>query len=327
MNYLEIINAKAKNPNYILREFDENLAKIMDYGYDMEDRTGTGCRYLPGITTTIDISERVPIPTLRATKWKSMLAEYLWFLTGSDRISDLRNMGSKVWDAWEKPEWAKSKGLVEDSIGYGYGPNLVNYGAEFNNHFNGNYIQDQKYRGGFNQVDHVINLLKTNPNSRRILWSFFRPDKQGPENVVLDPCHLIYQFIPEPSMKEKNDGAPILNQSWEWNTLPRLSCVVYIRSNDMFVGALSTNLQGAAFYTYMLAQQCGFIPSKLIVISAHAHIYKDHFPFVEEYLGREEVNSPILKLNKKESIYDYILDDFELDDYNPLERMKIPISV
>lgn len=301
MNYLEIINAKAKNPNYILRQFDENLAKIMDEGYDMEDRTGTGCRYLPGITTTIDISERVPVPTLRATKWKSMLAEYLWFLTGSGRISNLRNkFGSKVWDSWQKSEWAKSKGLPEDSIGYGYGPNLIQYGFNISNSLD--WTPE-----GFNQVDHVINLLKTNPNSRRILWSFFRPDKQGPENVVLDPCHLIYQFIPEPNRK--------------------LSCCVYIRSNDMFVGALSTNLQGAAFYTYMLGQICGFTPSKLIVMSAHAHIYKNHFPYIEKYLSREEVNSPILELEKANSIYDYTLDNFELTDYNPHPSMKVPISV
>lgn len=298
MNYLEIVKNKEKNPNYILRNFDENLARIMDEGYDMEDRTGTGCRYLPGIVTTVDISERVPVPTLRATKWKSMLAEYLWFLTGSDRISVLRNnFSSKVWDAWEKPEWAESKGLVEDSIGYGYGPNLIHYGADFHDENN----------NGFNQIDHVINLLKTNPNSRRILFSFFRPDKQGPENTVLDPCHLIYQFIPEPNKK--------------------LTCCVYIRSNDMFVGALSTNLQGAAFYTHMIGQQTGFSPSKLIVMSAHAHIYKNHFPFIEDYLSRKETNSPILKLNKKDSIYSYALEDFELVDYKPLEKMKIPISV
>jgi len=300
MKYLDIINAKEKNPNYILREFDENLAKIMDNGYDMEDRTGTGCRYLPGIVTNIDISERVPVPTLRATKWKSMLAEYLWFLTGSDKISDLQKMGSKVWDSWAKPEWSRSHGLEEDSIGYGYGPNLVKYGYNISN------TMDHTPEG-FNQVDHVVNLLKTNPNSRRILWSFFRPDKQGSDNTVLDPCHLIYQWIPEPNR--------------------RLSCCVYVRSNDMFVGALSTNLQGAAFYTYMLSQICGFTPSKLIVMSAHAHCYNNHFSFIEEYLGRKEVNSPILKLNRKESIYDYNLDDFELDDYNPLEKMKIPISV
>lgn len=311
MNYKQILANKPKNPNYILREFDENLAKIIDDGYDMEDRTGVGCRYLPGITTTIDISERVPVPTLRATKWRAMLAEYLWFLTGSDRISDLRNkFGSKVWDSWEKPDWANSKGLPEDSIGYGYGPNLIHFNGVVNSKSTRQLIgkrPDLNNNFGFNQIDHIINLLRTNPNSRRILFSFFRPDKQGEENVVLDPCHLIYQFIPEPNRK--------------------LSCCVYIRSNDMFVGALSTNLQGAAFYTYMIGQQTGFTPSKLIVMSAHAHCYSNHFEDIKEYLSRNEVDSPILKLNKRDSIYDYDLDDFSLEEYNPHPAIKVKVAV
>jgi thymidylate synthase len=311
MNYLEILRNVKPNPNYLLRSFDENLARIIDEGYDMEDRTGVGCRYLPGIVTTLDISERVPVLTKRATKWKSMLAEYLWFLTGSDRISDLETkFNSKVWNLWKKPEWARSKKLPEDSIGYGYGPNLIHFGADLNSEANRQLIEkrpDLKNYFGFNQIDHVINLLRTNPNSRRILFSFFRPDKQGSENTVLDPCHLIYQFIPEPNNK--------------------LSCCVFIRSNDFFVGAGSTNLQGAAFYTHMIGQQTGFTPSKLIVISAHAHVYHNHFDAAKEYLSREEVNSPILKLNKKESIYDYTLDDFELEDYNPLPRIKVEIAV
>ena len=239
---------KPKNEKYILRGFDENLYKVLKYGHDMVDRTGVGCRYLPGITTEIDISERVPVPTLRATKWKSMLAEYLWFLTGSDRISDLEKMGSKVWNYWKNPVWATNNNLPADSIGYGYGPNLINFGGSLHDD-NGKYIDDVKNRGGFNQIDYIIGLLKSNPDSRRIMFSFFRPDKHL---CVLPPCHQTYQFIPEPNN--------------------RLSCVVYIRSNDLFVGALSTNLQGAAFYTYMIGQQTGFHPNKLIVCSAHAHI-------------------------------------------------------
>lgn len=303
--FKEIVEKKTKNPNYILREFDYNLAKILDDGYDMDDRTGVGCRYLPGIVTNIDISERVPVPTLRGTKWKAMLAEYLWFLTGSDRISDLRNnFGSKVWDAWEPNSKKLTEGGPEDSIGYGYGPNLIHYGQKIRPARSGRTLEENP---GFNQIDHVINLLRNEPNSRRILFSFFRPDKQGSSNVVLDPCHLIYQFIPEPNKK--------------------LSCCVYIRSNDMFVGALSTNLQGAAFYTYMISQQTGFTPSKLIVMSAHAHCYSNHFDGIKTYLEREEVNSPILKLNQRNSIYDYTLEDFELEDYNPHPSIKVAIAV
>lgn len=282
---------------YILENFDDNLKRVLNHGYDMMDRTGVGCRYLPGITTEIDISERVPVPTRRKTSWKSMLKEYLWFLTGSDNINDLANMGSKVWEPWRDNKWAIKNGFEEGSIGYGYGPNLIRYGADITN----------KEDKGFNQIDHVINLLRNDPNSRRILFSFFRPDKQGSKNVKLDCCHLIYQFIVEPNN--------------------RLTCVMFQRSNDAFIGNLSTNLQGAAFYTYMIAQQVGMTPSKLIHCGAHFHIYHNHLDAVYEYLYREKPNSPILNLSKKNSIYEYTSDDFTLEDYNPLPPIKLDVAV
>lgn len=281
---------------YVLEEFDKNLELVLNDGYDIIDRTGIGCRFLPGIKTTIDISDRVPVPTRRKTSWKSMLNEYLWFLTGSDNIKDLQKMGSRVWDSWDNEQWCQDNGFFNGSIGYGYGPNLIRYGADIND----------KWDFGFNQIDYVINELKNKPNSRRILFSFWRPDKVGESNVRLEPCHLIYQFI--------------VNKD-------KLTCVVYQRSSDMFVGNLSTNLQGATFYTYMIAQQVGLIPDKLIHISGHAHIYHNHFDSVKEYLSREKPNSPILLLNKKSSIYDYTSDDFTLFDYSPLKSIKVDVAV
>lgn len=281
---------------YVLDNFDSNLELVLNSGYDMVDRTGIGCRYLPGITSTIDISQRVPVPTRRQTAWKSMLKEYLWFLTGSSNIKDLQAMGSKVWNPWYDPEWAQSNGFEDGSIGYGYGHNLIKYGADLS-----------KGESGFNQIDHILNLLKNDPFSRRILFSFFRPDKQGPKNVKLDCCHLIYQFIVEPNN--------------------RLSCVVYQRSSDAFIGNLSTNLQGAAFYTYMIAQQVGMKPSKLIHCSGHFHIYHNHLEGLREYLGRPKPPSPILHLKGAPSIYDYGPDNFVLEDYNPLGPIKLEVAV
>jgi thymidylate synthase len=106
-----------------------------------------------------------------------------------------------------------------------------------------------------------------------------------------------------------------------------LNCIVYARSTDAFVGALSTNLQGASFYTYMIAQQVGMNPKKLIFNSGHFHIYINHIPFVKEYLLRPIVDSPILVLNKKNSIYDYTSDDFSLIEYEPLDKMNVPIAI
>lgn len=300
---IENYNLIRNNKDYVLMEFDLNLKRVLDYGYEMSDRTGTGTKFLPFISTQIDISERVPVPTRRRTNWKSMLKEYLWFLTGSDKISDLEKMGSKVWNPWKNEEWAKENNFEPTSIGYGYGPNLIHCGGDINNLCE---------NPGVNQIDYVINELKTNPNSRRILFSFWRGDKVQKKDVFLNCCHIIYHFIVTP------------NESGE---MVDLNCCVYARSTDAFVGALSTNLQGAAFYTYMIAQQVGMNPCKINFISGNFHIYNNHIPLVEEYLNRPIVSSPKLILNKKYSIYDYSADDFVLEDYNPLGKMEVPISV
>lgn len=288
---------------YVLKDFDLNLQKVLDQGYKMMDRTGKGVLYLPNVTTEVDISERVPVPTKRETNWKSMLKEYLWFLTGSDKIDDLNKMGSKVWDLWRDEDWAVSNGFNPSSIGYGYGPNLIHCGGD---------LKDLSNNPGFNQIDYIINELKINPNSRRILFSFWRGDKILKSDVSLNCCHLIYQFIVTPdSNGEMKD----------------LNCCVYARSTDAFVGALSTNLQGAAFYTYMIGQQVGMNPKKLFFTSGHFHIYLDHIELVKEYLSRPLVNSPKLILRKKGSMYEYTADDFVLNDYFPLEKMKVPVAV
>lgn len=291
------------NPKYILMDFDHKLEHVLRNGYDMMDRTGVGVRYLPGISTKMDISKRVPVPVRRGTNWTSMLKEYLWFLTGSDNIDDLNKMGSKVWDYWRDDNFTTNGGFKTGSIGYGYGPNLIHFGGDLNN---------LEADPGVNQIEYVLDQLKTNPTSRRILFTFWRADKLGKYDVKLPPCHHTYQFVAEPD--ENGD-------------LTRLSCFMYARSTDAFVGALTTNLQGAAFYTHMIAQQVGMKPHTLTFASGHFHIYHNHIPFVEEYLARDIPVSPLLKLNMRDSIYDYTVEDFALDEYHPLERMKIPIAV
>jgi thymidylate synthase len=288
---------------YVLKDFDDKLREVLDCGYETKDRTGVGVKYIPGVRVEVDISERLPIPTRRKTNWKSMLKEYLWFLTGSSKIEDLNDMGSKVWDFWRDDDWAFKNGFPKSSIGYGYGPNLIHCGGDLN---------DLANKPGVNQIDYVINELKENPNSRRILFDFWRGDKASKQDVVLNCCHLIYQFVVTP------------NKNGCFNDL---NCIVYARSTDAFVGALSTNLQGASFYTYMIAQQVGMNPKSLIFNSGHFHIYLNHISFVEDYLSRPIVNSPILNLNKKSSMYQYTVDDFSLIDYNPLDKMNVPVAI
>jgi len=292
-----------RNPNYVLWNFDDNLEKVINTGFNLKDRTGAGCKVLPGILSTIDISNRIPVPTRRATSWKSMLKEYLWMLTGSHNINDLNKMGSKVWDYWKDDKFTTENNLPQGSIGYGYGFNLLHFGGD---------IYNVEQNPGFNQLDYVVNELKNNKTSRRILFMFYRPDKSDSKSCKLPCCHCAYQFIPE---EDKNGNLTLLN------------CCVYQRSSDAYVGNLSTNLQGAAFITYMLAQQSDMIPNKLFHFSANFHAYNNHIPLIKEYLNREAPNSPILKLNKRNSIYEYTADDFILEDYNPQPKQNVPISV
>ena len=145
---LEQRKKQRRNPNYILWDFDDNLEKVINHGFDLKDRTGTGCKVLPGILSTIDISKRVPVPTRRATVWKSMLKEYLWFIKGSHNINDLNAMGSKVWDFWKDDNWTTANHFEQGSIGYGYGFNLLHFVCD---------IHDIENNPVFNQLyDFVI---------------------------------------------------------------------------------------------------------------------------------------------------------------------------
>lgn len=294
---------KERNKNYVLWNFDDNLEKVINTGFNLKDRTGTGCKVLPGILTTVDISERIPVLTRRATSWKSMLKEYLWFLTGSHNINDLNKMGSKVWDFWKDDKFTSENNLPQGSIGYGYGFNLLHFGGD---------IHNIDKNPGFNQLDYVVNELKNNRSSRRILFIFYRPDKSDSKSVKIPSCHVVYQFIPEED---------------ETGELTKLNCCVFQRSSDAYVGMGSTNLQGASFLTYMLAQQCNMTPNKLFHFSANFHAYNNHIQLIKEYLNREAPNSPILKLNKRNSIYEYTADDFILEDYTPQPKQIVPISV
>ncbi|MDC0948928.1 thymidylate synthase [Gammaproteobacteria bacterium] len=294
---------RQRNPDYVLWDFDDNLRRVIDEGFDVLDRTGVGCRVLTGITSKIEISDRIPVPTRRATAWRAMLKEYLWFISGSHSIDDLTATGSKVWEPWRDDEFCRANGFPDGSIGYGYGFNLLHFGGE---------IADQAQQPGFNQLDYVINTLRNDPASRRILFIFYRPDRADAANVKLPACHVAYQFVPRPNA----DGA-----------LTILDCCVYQRSSDAFVGNLSTNLQGAAFLTWMIAQQVGMTAGTLSHFSANFHVYHNHLSLVDEYLTRSAPNSPRLTLAPRDSIYDYRAEDFELDDYSPLAKQQVPVAV
>lgn len=290
---------------YIMREYDQALDRIVQEGWDQQERTGHGCRSYFGLTTRYDISERVPVLTYRKIAWKSFVKEVLWYISGSNNIHDLEATGCKVWTPWINDEFTERCGLDQGSIGYGYGHNLIHFGAEIG--------ISTRLNPGFNQLDYVINTLRNNPSSRQAMFIMWRPDKL--DQVLLPACHFAYHFMVSPD---------------ENGEMKNLSCEIFQRSNDYIIGC-HANLFIGALFTYMIAQQLNLRPKELIHSGSHCHVYQNALSSANEYLLRTktlpEKSSPILKLNPKPSIYDYTPDDFELLGYDAYPKMTIPIAV
>lgn len=309
------------NPNYIMREYDQALNRILTEGFDIEgDRTGVGTKCLFGLSTSYDISERVPVLTKRKVAWKSIVKEVLWYISGSHNINDLEAMGAKIWTPWKNDEFTDKHNLPEGSAGYVYGFNLIHFGADINvwERVCSNpiaYARDHKYDTqdpfGFNQLDYVINTLRDNPKSRQACFTFWRPDTN--HMAILPACHAFYSFIVSP---DENGDMNVLNLH------------VFQRSNDYPIGVGMGNLWTGTLFVYMIAQQLGMKPGRLYHTGSHCHVYHNAMSAAAEYCSRdEEPDSPRLILNKRESIYDYVPEDFELVDYNPLPAIKFEIAV
>ena len=288
--------------NYIMQEYDDALSSILNEGFKIEgDRTGVGtiCKF--GISTKYDISERFPILTKRRIFYKSIFKEVLWYISGSSNINDLENMGSKIWSPWKNKEFTNKHNLPEGSGGYIYGFNLIHFGADIRN------PEDK----GFNQLDYVINTLRENPKSRQACFTFWRPDTNN--QAILPACHAFYSFIVSP---DENNEMKILN------------CHVFQRSADYPIGVGAGNITTAALFTYLIAQQLDMKPGMLYHSASHCHIYQNAVNSTKEYVERIETpDSPILKIRKKSSIYDYTIDDLMIFDYDPADQIKFNIAV
>lgn len=328
---------KQQNPNYILRPYDQALSQIYHDGFNVgNDRTGVGtvCKF--GISTEFDVSERAPIPVKRAVKWQSIVKEVLWYISGSHSILKLEQSGCKIWTPWKNDAFTTKHNLPQGSGGYIYGFNLIHFGAKIEDvdayEFAMNVLYplpdtgicsdfvahgreqtEQAFAGrlGFNQLDYVIDTLRTNPASRQACFVFWRPDTN--HMAVLPACHAMYSFIVSPD---------------EQGNLTVLNCDLFQRSADYLIGVPFGNIPTAYIFTALIAQQLNMTVGKIYHNGAHCHIYNNALEQAKEYIGRnEEPDSPIMHINKRESIYDYIADDFTLEDYNPLPAIKMPIAV
>jgi thymidylate synthase len=274
-----------------MKQYHDLVRHVMDNGSFKQDRTGTGTKSVFGYQMRFDLSEGFPMITTKKLHLKSIVYELLWFLNGDTNIGYLQENGVRIWN-----EWADDKG----DLGPVYGHQWRNWNSE-----------------EIDQISEVIQTLKNNPDSRRMLVSAWNPSvlpdtsKSFSENVAqgkaaLPPCHAFFQFYVA-------DG--------------KLSCQLYQRSADIFLG-VPFNIASYALFAMMMAQVCGYQPGDFIHTFGDAHIYSNHFEQLELQLSRETRPLPKMLLNPEvKDIFGFKFDDFTLVDYDPHPHIKGIVAI
>ncbi|QHN64451.1 thymidylate synthase [Bergeyella cardium] len=257
------------------------LQHILDNGSDKTDRTGTGTRSIFGYQLRYDLSKGFPLVTTKKVHLKSIIYELLWFLRGDTNIKYLNDNGVTIWD-----EWADDNGDL--------GPV---YGAQW-----------RSWKGAdgkiIDQISEVIEQIKTNPDSRRLIVSAWNTAEIP--NMALAPCHAMFQFYVA-------DG--------------KLSLQLYQRSADVFLG-VPFNIASYALLTMMVAQVCGLEVGDYVHSFGDVHIYNNHFKQVKKQLAREPKVLPTMKLNPEiKDLFDFKYEDFSLENYEPHPGIKAPVAV
>ena len=270
-----------------MQQYHSLLKHIIDNGTDKADRTGTGTRSVFGYQMRFNLEEGFPLVTTKKVHLKSIIYELLWFLQGSTNIHYLRENGVKIWD-----EWADENGNL--------GPV---YGKQWRSWKGANGVETD-------QVKDVINQLKNNPDSRRIIISAW--NVADLPKMKLMPCHCLFQFY---------TSAP------DANGRRKLSCQLYQRSADVFLG-VPFNIASYALLTMMIAQVCDMDAGDFVHTFGDVHLYSNHFEQANLQLSRTPFPLPEMKLNADvKDIFDFKFEDFELKNYQSHPAIKAPVAV
>lgn len=274
-----------------MKQYLDLVNHVMSSGNEKSDRTGTGTKSVFGFQMRFDLSDGFPMVTTKKLHLKSIIYELLWFLKGDTNIKYLNDNGVKIWD-----EWADSKG----NLGPVYGYQWRNWNDT-----------------GIDQIKNVIEDLKTNPDSRRMLVSAWNPgvlpntkisfeDNVKNGKAALPPCHAFFQFY-------------VHNN--------KLSCQLYQRSADIFLG-VPFNIASYSLLTAMVAHVCELECGDFVHTFGDAHIYNNHFEQIKLQLSREPRKLPTLKIRRKVSnIFDFKFEDFEILNYDPHPHIKGKVAV
>ncbi|MCF8409148.1 MAG: thymidylate synthase [Crocinitomicaceae bacterium] len=264
-----------------MKQYHDLLQHILDKGTKKEDRTGTGTVSVFGYQMRFDLNEGFPCLTTKKLHLRSIIHELLWFLKGDTNIQYLKENNVSIWD-----EWADEDG----NLGPVYGSQWRSWPAADGRHID--------------QITQVLDQLKNNPDSRRIIvsaWNVGEIDK-----MALPPCHAFFQFYVA-------DG--------------KLSCQLYQRSADTFLG-VPFNIASYALLTMMMAQVCGLKPGDFVHTLGDAHLYSNHLEQAKLQLTRDFRPLPQLKINPEiKDLFDFKYEDFELVNYDPHPHIKAAVAI
>ena len=274
-----------------MQQYLDLIKHVRENGFEKTDRTGTGTKSVFGYQMRFDLADGFPMVTTKKLHLKSIIHELLWFLKGDTNIDYLKENGVKIWDAW-----ADENG----DLGPVYGHQWRNWNSD-----------------EIDQITDVVEQIKNNPDSRRMIVSAWNPSVlpdtsvSFSENVAnnkaaLPPCHAFFQFYVA-------DG--------------KLSCQLYQRSADIFLG-VPFNIASYALLVMMMAQVCGLGYGEFVHTFGDAHIYNNHKEQIDLQLSRETRALPTMKLNPEiKNIFDFTFDDFELINYDPHPLIRGKVSV
>ena len=293
-----------------MKQYLDLLNHILDKGSQKHDRTGTGTLSTFGYQMRFDLSEGFPLLTTKKVHLKSIIHELLWFITGDTNIKYLVDNGVRIWNEWPYQTFVKSsdyqgetlkefvqKIKTSDAFAKKNGELGPVYGHQWR-HFDG---PDGRY---VDQLSEVIDMIKNNPGSRRIIVNAWNPPMIP--DMALPPCHMMFHFY-------VNDG--------------KLSCQLYQRSADTFLG-VPFNIASYALLTMMIAQVCDLEPGDFVHTLGDAHIYNDHFEQVKLQLSRTPKALPTMIINPNvKDIEDFKYEDFTLENYHPYPLIKGKVSV
>jgi thymidylate synthase len=264
-----------------MKQYLDLMKHVLEHGTQKHDRTGTGTLSVFGYQMRFNLQDGFPLVTTKKLHLKSIIHELIWFLQGDTNIAYLKENGVRIWD-----EWADDQG----NLGPVYGHQWRNWPKPDGGHID--------------QISQVVNQIKNNPDSRRIIVSAW--NVADVERMALPPCHSLFQFYVA-------DG--------------KLSCQLYQRSADIFLG-VPFNIASYALLTMMMAQVCGLQPGDFVHTFGDAHLYNNHIEQANLQLSREPRPLPTMRINPEvKDIFQFKFEDFTLENYDPWPHIKGAVAV